>query len=90
MREMFRYGGYCTLLEDKKRTFCHFCHFLPHFATCTCNDSQRYWQLYRVRPSRMGAYLTTALNADPNPVKYCINTAKMVYIADTPIFLGMF
>ena len=37
----------------------------------------------------MGAYLTTALNADPNPVKYCINTAKMVYIADTPIFLGI-
>ena len=59
-------------------------------ATCTCDDSQRYWELYRLRPSTMGAYLTTALNADPNAVKYCINTAKMAYIADNPIFLGMF
>ena len=47
-------------------------------------------ELYRLRPSQMGAYVTTALNTDPNAVKYCSNTAKMAYIADNRIFLGMF
>ena len=30
-----------------------------------------YLELYRLRPSKMGAYVTTALNTDPNAVKYC-------------------
>ena len=39
---------------------------------------------------KMGAYVTTTFNTDPNAVKYCSNTAKMAYIAGNRIFLGMF
>ena len=49
-----------------------------------------YLELYRLRPSKMGAYVTTTFNTDPNAVKYCSNTAKMAYIAGNRIFLGMF
>ena len=30
------------------------------------------WELSRLRPSKMGAYLTSTVNSDTNAVKYCI------------------
>ena len=58
----------------------------------TAHDAVRYCanRPIEYKLPKMGAYVTTTFNTDPNAVKYCSNTAKMAYIAGNQIFLGMF
>ena len=46
------------------------------------------WELSRLRPTKMGAYLTTTLNTDTIAVKCCTNTAKWHILQPTEYFLA--
>ena len=48
-----------------------------------------YWELYRLRSSKMGAYQRNIVNTDHNAVKYCTNTPKWHELQKTKNFLAL-
>ena len=72
---------YCTNTPNEYEFSKIIC-FFKGFVLVIC------WELSRLRPTKMGAYLTTTLNTDTIAVKCCTNTAKWHILQPTEYFLA--